>query len=114
MTPPLSRPTEPLRMVDIAQKAGVSRMAVSAVLMGTGNGRVRVSTETAERIRKIADDLGYRPNRAAQQLAGRGSGIVAVVANDCRNFLTQRALAWLHEAAQQDGLRVMAQFAPEG
>ena len=114
MSPSPTRPAEPLRMVDIAQKAGVSRMAVSAVLMGTGNGRVRVSTETAERIRKIADDLGYRPNRAAQQLAGRGSGIVAVVANDCRNFLTQRALAWLHEAAQQDGLRVMAQFAPEG
>ena len=100
-------------MVDIARKAGVSRMAVSAVLMGTGNGRVRVSTQTAERIRAIADEHGFRPNPAAQQLAGRSSGIIAVVANNWQNYLTQHALAWLHDAAIQAGTRVMAQFCPE-
>lgn len=100
----------PLRMVDIARKAGVSRMAVSAVLMGTGQGRVRVSSQTAERIRTIAAEHGFRPNPAAQQLAGRSSGIIAVVANNWQNYLTQRALAWLHEAAVHAGTRVMAQF----
>jgi len=97
-------------MVDIARKAGVSRMAVSAVLMGTGQGRVRVSAETAERIRTIAAEHGFRPNPAAQQLAGGSSGIIAVVANNWQNYLTQRALAWLHEAAVHAGTRVMAQF----
>lgn len=101
-------------MKDIAAMAGVSRMAVSAVLMGTGEGRVRVAPETAERIRRIASDLGYRPNLAAQQLAGHRSGMIAVVANNWKNFLTQRALAWLHEAAEPAGLRMLASYGQHG
>lgn len=45
-------------MQQIAEKAGVSRMAVSLALRGSR----KVSVKTTERIRKIADDLGYRPN----------------------------------------------------
>ncbi|MDB5335131.1 MAG: degA, partial [Planctomycetaceae bacterium] len=95
-------------MTDIAARAGVSRMAVSAVLMGTGNGRIGVSAQTADRIRQIAEELGYRPNAAAQQLAGKRSGVIAVVAHDWKNFLAQRVLTWLHEAAEKQGFRVLA------
>jgi DNA-binding LacI/PurR family transcriptional regulator len=95
-------------MADIAVRAGVSRMAVSAVLMGTGNGRIGVSAQTADRIRQIAEELGYRPNAAAQQLAGKRSGVIAVVAHDWKNFLAQRVLTWLHEAAEKDGFRILA------
>lgn len=104
----------PVRMVDIAERAGVSRMAVSAVLMGTGNGRIGVSVKTAERIRQIADELGYRPNAAARQLAGKRSGVIAVVAHEWRNFLAQRVLAWLHECAERQGFRILTTRAPEG
>ncbi len=83
-------------------------MAVSAVLMGTGNGRIGVSPQTAERIRQIATELGYRPNAAAQQLAGKRSGVIAVVAHDWKNFLAQRVLTWLHEAAEKQGFRILA------
>jgi DNA-binding LacI/PurR family transcriptional regulator len=95
------------RMIDIARRAGVSRMAVSAVLMGTGQGRIAVSPETAERIRDIARELDYRPNRAAQMLASRRSNVIALVANDFKNHLTQGALAWLHEVAEEHGYRVL-------
>jgi DNA-binding LacI/PurR family transcriptional regulator len=102
------------RMADIAERAGVSRMAVSAVLMGTGSGRIGVSATTAERIRQIAEELGYRPNAAARQLAGKRSGVIAVVAHDWKNFLAQRVLAWLHEAAEKQGFRILATQAPSG
>ncbi len=95
-------------MIDVARRAGVSRMAVSAVLMGTGRGRIRVSPATATRIRAAAEEVGYRPNRAAQQLAGRRSGVVAVVARDWQNFLTQKALAWMQTFAESNELRVLA------
>lgn len=97
----------PPKMADIAKRAGVSRMAVSAVLMGTGGGRIRVSTETAERIRQIAQEINYRPNPTAQQLARKRSGVVAIVAKDWKNYLTQSSLAWLHEAAEEHGFRIM-------
>lgn len=95
-------------MADIAERAGVSRMAVSAVLMGTGKGRIGVSATTAERIRRIADEIGYRPNAAARQLAGKRSGVIAVVAHSWKNFLAQRVLAWLHESAEKQGFRILA------
>ena len=49
----------------IAELAGVSRGTVDRALYNRG----RVKPEVAERIRKIADDLGYQPNRAGKALA---------------------------------------------
>lgn len=83
-------------------------MSASAVLMGTGQGRIRVGAATAERIRAVAKELGYQPNPAARQLAGGRSGVVAIVAHNWKNFLAQRVLVWLHEAAEQQGFRVQA------
>ncbi|MCQ5129300.1 LacI family DNA-binding transcriptional regulator [Butyricicoccus faecihominis] len=48
----------------IAQMAGVSRGTVDRTL----NNRGRVDPEVAERIRRIANELGYRPNRAGSLL----------------------------------------------
>jgi DNA-binding LacI/PurR family transcriptional regulator len=45
-------------MQQIADAAGVSRMAVSLALRNSP----KISVATAERIRRIADELGYRPN----------------------------------------------------
>lgn len=60
MAPENSPPT----MRDIARRAGVSVMTVSRALRGTG----RVSPVTVERIRQIADEMGYRPNPLVQTL----------------------------------------------
>ena len=53
----MSLPKE-LTMQQIADAAGVSRMAVSLALRNSP----KISKATTERIRRIADDLGYRPN----------------------------------------------------
>ena len=52
---------------DVAEASGVSLMAVSKVLHGRGAG-VRVGEKTAEHIRKVAEQLGYRPNALARSL----------------------------------------------
>lgn len=63
---------------DVAERAGVSAMAVSSVLNGAGR-NVSVSPEKAERIRKAAQDLRYQPNRLAQSFRNKRTGQVAVV-----------------------------------
>lgn len=63
---------------DIAEAAGVSAMAVSAVLNGTGS-NVKVSPEKAEHIRKIARELKYRPNHLARSFRSRRTNMIGVV-----------------------------------
>jgi len=60
--PPVSRIT----IADIAERAGVSIGAVSFAL----NGRKGVSEDTRERVRRVAEEMGWAPTRAARALAG--------------------------------------------
>ena len=63
---------------DVAEAAGVSVMAVSKVLHGRG-ATVRVGAQTAERIRKAAQELRYQPNHIARSLRSRQTQTVGVV-----------------------------------
>ena len=63
---------------DVAEAAGVSAMAVSAVLNGAGR-NVKVSPERAETIRRIAREMRYQPNHLARSLRSRRTGMVGVV-----------------------------------
>jgi LacI family transcriptional regulator len=60
---------------DIARIAGVSVSTVSRSLAGN----TRISLETRERIRKIADELDFEPDASARSLSTRRSGTVAFV-----------------------------------
>ena len=63
---------------DVAQSAGVSIATVSRVMSGNPT----VNAELAERVRKAAAELGYRPSAAAQGLAsGRTNTMGLVVPN---------------------------------
>ncbi|MFF3029006.1 LacI family DNA-binding transcriptional regulator [Microbacterium sp. NPDC057944] len=56
------RPT----LADVAERSGMSKAAVSMILNDRPGSRL--SAEAAEKVRKAASELGYRPNPAAQSL----------------------------------------------
>jgi LacI family transcriptional regulator len=60
---------------DVARKAGVSIASVSRVL----SGKPGVGEATAERIRKVIEEMDYRPNLGARGLVKRSTGNIAVV-----------------------------------
>ena len=69
----------PVRMVDVARRAGVSVSTVGLVLNNAGSGSRRVGKETANKVRRIAEELNYTPNLAAQQLIKNKSAIIGVL-----------------------------------
>ncbi len=61
---------------DIAKEAGVSAMTVSRVM--NGNSRA-VSEQTARKVRRIAEELGYVPNSSARALVSHSSRLIAAL-----------------------------------
>jgi DNA-binding LacI/PurR family transcriptional regulator len=66
----VKRPT----IADIAQRAGVSKGAVSYAL----NGQPGVSEATRQRIVAIAQEIGFNPNNAARALSGASARAVGL------------------------------------
>src|ERR1019366_10497726 len=76
--------TQPMRIgnsrvtaTEVARRAGVSQPTVSLVL--SRNPKARVAAETRARVIKVAQELGYRPNRLAQGLVRRRSYALGVI-----------------------------------
>ncbi len=84
---PRKRTNRPATLADVGREAGVSAMAVSAVLNGARTS-TRISRETRARIREAAIKLQYRPNAAARALAQRRMNTIGVAAviNDGGEF----------------------------
>lgn len=66
---------EKLTLDDVARVSGVSRSAASRAL----NGRAGVRSDVRDRVLRVADELGFRPNRAARNLASGRSSVIGFV-----------------------------------
>ena len=90
--------------VAVARRAGVSQSTVSLVLSGKARGRVSAGTEEA--VRRAADELGYRPNRAAQALRLGAARMVCLVVPDVTNPFFGQVMRGAAHAARAAGLEV--------
>jgi DNA-binding LacI/PurR family transcriptional regulator len=70
--------SKPVQLRDVAAAAGVSQTTASSALTGRG----RLSAQTRQRVRAIADELGYVANPAAKTLRGRRVGAVGLYLPD--------------------------------
>ena len=92
------RPRVP-RMSDVAARAGVSHQTVSRVL----NGMPGVRPETHDRVMAAVEELRYRRNFAAKQLASTRSRTVGVVTWGNTQFGPANVLLALEAAARATG-----------
>lgn len=67
---------------DVAKEAGVSTATVSKVM----NNSPSIPESTAKRIFKIMEELGYKPNRRAQNFATKSTRSVAFAAHFKKNL----------------------------
>lgn len=95
-----------IKLKDVAEKAGVSKGAVSAVL-GKSKLNIRVSPETAERIRAIAQEMSYVPNFSAKVLNGKASKTFGVLIDSIEPAVHFQQLAAIERAADRVGCRIL-------
>lgn len=86
---------------DVAQDAGVSRATASRAL----NGRPGVKSDVRARVENAARNLGYRPNRAARNLAGGPASVIGLVIGSDELADTPYQAAILQHVANEADLR---------
>ncbi len=94
---------ERITSIDVARAAGVSQSAVSRVFTPGAS----VSAKTAEKVRRAADQLGYRPNILARSLITGKSRIIGLVVAYLDNNFYPDALEKLSNALQDQGYHVL-------
>lgn len=85
--------------------AGVSQPTVSLVL--SHHPKARVSPETRARVIKVAEELGYRPNRLAQGLVRRRSFALGVIVPGFANPVNAAIISGAERVAAKAGYAVL-------
>nr|WP_299381628.1 LacI family DNA-binding transcriptional regulator [Allomuricauda sp.] len=88
---------------DVARELGIHHVTVSRALRDTGS----VKKETRDRIKQKATELGYKPNRLAQNFRNKRSNVLAVVVPDLRPYFFARFVSDFMEIAKEQGYSVM-------
>ncbi|MEU8654673.1 LacI family DNA-binding transcriptional regulator [Streptomyces sp. NPDC048737] len=96
-------------MADVAARAGVSRALVSIVFRNQPG----ASEESRERVLRVADEIGYRPDSAARLLARGRSRTLGVMFTVQQTFHTNLIEA-IYPAAEHLGYEVLLSGATPG
>lgn len=100
-----ARPT----IYDVAREAGVAASTVSRAFSRPG----RVNVETADRIRRVAAELGYRSNPAARALRDGQTSIIALIITDITNPYYFEIIRGAQAAAAEAGYTMLLADAQE-
>jgi LacI family transcriptional regulator len=95
---------------EIAQKAGVSPGTVSHVL--NGRETARISQATQDKVRAVAEDLGYQPNRLARSLWRGRTDTIGLMVAGLRNPFFVELMEASEEAITRAGYQALVDAGP--
>ena len=96
--------TKKITIVDVAQKAGVSKTTISRYL----NGKFEyMSEQSKERIAGVIKELGYRPNNLARSLKSQHSRMLGVIVSDITSPFSPILLKGISDCCGRYGYRIL-------
>lgn len=102
--------TKRVRLIDVAERARVSRIVAGHVLLGSGGKTTRISPATADRVLAAARELDYRPNLIAQHLRGARTKTLAIF-NDANQYtIHYERMRAIDREADRRGYRLMVSY----
>jgi DNA-binding LacI/PurR family transcriptional regulator len=90
-------------LMDVAERAGVSKSTVSNVIRGTA----MVAEETRLRVERAIAETGYHPNAIARSLKARTSSAIGIVVPDLTNPFYAQLAVGVERAANALGYAVL-------
>ncbi|GAB2176475.1 LacI family DNA-binding transcriptional regulator [Dongia sp. agr-C8] len=90
-------------LMDVAERAGVSKSTVSNVIRGTA----MVAEETRLRVQRAIAETGYHPNAIARSLKARTSSAIGIVVPDLTNPFYAQLAVGVERAANALGYAVL-------
>ncbi|WP_442799648.1 LacI family DNA-binding transcriptional regulator [Pseudomonas sp. HN11] len=87
-------------MLDVAERAGVSKASVSRFI---GDDRGLLSDAIAQRIEQAIEQLGYRPNQMARGLKRGRTRLIGMLVADIRNPYSIAVMHGVETACRQHG-----------
>ena len=97
-----SSPDKPLSIKDIARMANVSHSTVSRALQGSP----LINPETAARIRRLAEESGYRASAVARSLVTRHTQTIGTVVTTIADPFAAGVVSGIEDAANDHGFSV--------
>lgn len=91
-------------MADVAAAVGVSKTTISRYLHGDYE---FMSDETREKIRKVIEQLNYRPNRAAQNLKADKSNCIGLSIADIGNPFSSLLMKGVQSECRKRGCQLL-------
>ena len=109
----MAGPGHRIRLIDVAEKAGVTKSVASRVL--NNDPTLSVRDETRLRVLESAQMLGYQPHAGARALAGASARALALLIPDLTNPVYSRITRGAcYQARAQGYAMLLAEDGPEG
>lgn len=96
----------PVTLLDIAKRTGLTKATVSRVL-NQKSGMVKVSTETRERVMRVAKELNYRPSFTARSLANGRTYTLGFLCGDFQSPYLSELAMMVMDAAESRGYHLL-------
>ncbi len=93
---------------EIAKEAGVSPSTVSRVLANKAD---FYASATAERVKAVAKEMGYKKNQAAVELVQQRSNVIAAVVSAVKTNFASDMLDGIQQQANAYGYRLIVSYA---
>ncbi len=99
----MEQPKNPVTIYHVAKAAGVAPSTVSRTFARPG----RVNADTAERVRRAAEELGYRANQIRQGPPTRRTKLLGVLVSDVSNPFYSQLIRGTQQAANELGYEIV-------
>lgn len=98
-----------ITLADLAKKLNVSKVTISKALRDHPD----ISPETKQRVKTLANKLGYTPNYIARNLSSRKSGTIGVVVPKIAHHFFATAIETIYDTALQNNYEVILMVSQE-